>query len=460
MNDTIPTENTFNRLAKALMEKHGVSYGEALYMLETFELNLICGEEIRFSPSLQAALLTAVNTGKRAFHGGVRVKMPPRVLSLLPWPKLQSLNEIAVSLGARMEAPSESEQAETLYFGLKGEEGGGGFQVLTSGWKGGIAPSGVSVQALKRPDFATGGILAGAFAVGRAFLRLSGISTRETVSVEGFSLWRPDLDWLDEDADGPEIELLPQNLWFLGLGHLGQAYLWNLCLLPFEHPEEVHFLLQDFDTAVEANFGAQLLCEKENIGVKKTRFCAAFLEARRFKTTISERPFDDNTKRSGDEPFTAFCGFDAADPRRLLESAGFDLIIECALGGSVQWFDRVLLHTFPGAARKPEEIWRTNEKPKIVEAIRRSFESEEDCGILAATLAGKAISTSFVGAFAGAMAVGEVIRALHGGQRFEFAHAQLRLSEPFRTISNPANYLNMIARSGFTYAAVERRLAA
>src|SRR5882724_11105733 len=81
-----PTENSFCRLSRAIIERHGCTYAEALHILGGLRLNLVCGEEIHCSASLQAALLTAVNAGKRSFLGGVSVSLPARVANLLPWP--------------------------------------------------------------------------------------------------------------------------------------------------------------------------------------------------------------------------------------------------------------------------------------------------------------------------------------------------------------------------------------
>jgi len=59
----------------------------------------------------------------------------------------------------------------------------------------------------------------------------------------GISLWRSDLHCLDDSAGGPGVTLLPNKFWLLGLGHLGQAYIWNIGLLPFKAPNEITFLL-------------------------------------------------------------------------------------------------------------------------------------------------------------------------------------------------------------------------
>lgn len=176
--------------------------------------------------------------------------------------------------------------------------------------------------------------------------------------------------------------------------------------------------------------------------------------AQGFVTTIVERRFDGNTVRTGDEPYIACCGFDSGEPRRLLESAGFDLVIECALGSEITRFDRIILHTFPGASRSADEIWSKPAPSLPVDKnLIKEFETPGDCGILAETLARKPISTSFSGAFAGALVAGELLRALHGGMRCEYVHCHLRHGGTPRVITKAENYLNRVARSGFTTAA-------
>jgi hypothetical protein len=459
--ETPLNENTLNRLAKTIMIKHSVGYAEAVEILGKFRLNLICDGNIAHSSALQAALLTAVNTGKRAFHGGVVVSMPPAVPCLLNWPGGQTLNQVVQSLGGTFVGLDRSAFTHTLYFGLPSDPVEDALLIACTGWRGGILPANFSHNLTNRSDFALGGILAAAHGVARGFLRVSGLSTQHLQAPEGFSLWRPDLEWTCAEAEGPPLELLPQNLWMLGLGHLGQAFLWNFALLPYANPNEAKFLLQDFDRAVRGNFTSGLLCEEHNIGKAKTRICADWLEARGFQTVITERPFDAHTKRTGDEPFIACCGFDSAEPRRLLESVGFDLVIECALGADTARFDRIMLHTFPDASRTADEIWATiPDAAPVDKRLLNAFETEGDCGILAETLAQKAVSTSFTGAYAGALVAGELLRALHGGVRCELIHAHLRHSDPPKVALRTENYLNRVARSGYISAVTHERMAA
>ena len=447
MNTANLNEDTLNRLVKAIMIKRSLGPNEALIFLSQLKLNLICDKTIAQSCALQAALLTAVNTGKRAFHGGVFVSMPHSVPCLLNWPGNQSLNQIVQGLGGNPVGLAHSPWTHTLYFGQPSAPVPDSFQLVCSGWRGGVIPAHARFELPDEADFALGGVLAAAFGVGRGFLRLSGLSTRTLESPQGLSLWRPDLDWTSAEAQGPTLEVLPKNLWMLGLGHLGQAYLWSIGLLPYSHSDEVRFVLQDFDRLVGGNYSSGLLCEEGNIGTHKTRVCADWVEARGFQTTLVERAFDANTKRTGDEPYIACCGFDAAEPRCLLESAGFELVVECALGADVDRFDRVILHTFPEASKAAAQIWADVPEAKLDRKLVDAFKTEGDCGILAETLARKSIATAFVGAFAGALTAGELLRAFNGGVRCELIQAHMRHDSHPGVVVKSENYMNRVARA-------------
>jgi hypothetical protein len=421
-------ENNLNRLAIGIIQKYKCSYERALEILESFTLNLICGERIKSSPSLQAALLTAANTGKRAFLGGVFIQLPENVKCLVPWSKSLSLTEILKEMGCEVSGSNPSANF-TLNFGLPGDIEQNSLEIICNAWQGGFlsCPSDRNLLP-ENESMNLGGILAGSLGVSQAFLRISGIEISAGDVSSGVSLWRPDLHWYNQESQGPMVDSLPKNFWLLGLGHLGQAYLWNIGLLGYNTPQEVQILLQDFDVITEGNFSAGLLCEENNVRKYKTRICSEWLEDRGFRTKISERKFDGNTIRVEGEPYLALCGFDNAKARSFLAGAGFDLIIEAALGDSLSNFDNIILHTFPDASKTPEDLWGKDlDEKEISMTIYEAFKNDdEECGILATTLAKKALSASFVGAFAGALTIAEVIRGLYGGQRFEILVSKLR----------------------------------
>ena len=55
----------------------------------------------------------------------------------------------------------------------------------------------------------------------------------------GVSLWSPVEDSRNPVSNSPLLHNLPNQFWVLGLGHLGQAFLWNLEMLPFPNRGEV-----------------------------------------------------------------------------------------------------------------------------------------------------------------------------------------------------------------------------
>ena len=185
-------------------------------------------------PHHQAVLLTAVALARRVFLGGVTVAAPAELPLLAPLPFGRTLGEAVGALGAYI-APLPNgvpvidiggvPQARHCTFHIR---------ALFSGWRGGIVPADAEGCLEPAPIMALAPMLAAALAVNEAFLFVSGqsgIAGRRSV---GLSLWNPstDINWLDAAVDEPALQLLPLRLWLIGLGHLGQAYLWGLGSFP------------------------------------------------------------------------------------------------------------------------------------------------------------------------------------------------------------------------------------
>jgi hypothetical protein len=441
-------EDTFNRLSIGIIEKNECSPEEALAQLSTFRVLLHCGEDIRSSVPLQAALITAVNSGTRAFLGGVFIKMPEGVNNLLPWSNDKSLNVILTDLGARV-LQEDVEDLFTLTFGLPGDIDNDKAEVIATNWQGGVFVNGEAAidQSGSLP---MGGVYAGGLAIGLAFLKVSKLHSQALDKSVGLSLWRPDLKWLDSDTEGPESVILPASLWLLGLGHLGQAYIWNIGLLPYSDRNSVSLFLHDFDKAVKANTSAGLLCVIADAGKYKTRICSQWLEDRGIQTRLIERKFDKNTTRNEGEPVIALCGFDNAYSRTLLENAKFDFVVEAGLGDNVDTFDKIMLHTFPSKLHTALEMWKDmpmNLLPneKVLKALTK--DSEKECGILELTIAGKAVSASFVGACAGALVISEVIKGFNQGKSCAKLVSQLRVTDHTEVAQEGNQYLTELGCS-------------
>lgn len=425
-----PTLNPdeFVRLSKILMETRGVSYEEAIDILHGFQLQIVADEELHGSPSKQAALITAVATGIRSFLGGVAVSMPLDIPLCIHWPGHQSLNSVVSDLLSNKEI-SSNRNLPAIVIGAPQILNEDCIYVHCDGWRAGVSTTGLIPEFFPGPDFAVGGVAAGALAVNTAFVRALGLDNQVGDEPLGISFWKPNDDWLSEFAVGPKLENLPQRIWVLGLGHLGQGFLWSYGLLPFQNPSNATMVLQDFDRVVKANWVAGLLCDENTWGKHKTRISSKWLEQRGIQTVLVERKFDQNTRREESEPSIAFCGFDDAQSRRILDLANFDLVVECGLGSGVDSFDKISLHVLGKGTRRSESLWPVNTKSEtgVNANIIKMLDNKSGCGVLAETLAKLSISVSFVGAFAGALALSEVLRAYHGeGDRLEFLDTQLR----------------------------------
>jgi hypothetical protein len=70
----LPSDDRLHRAIKLALDSGEVgSLEEAIALFEGYRLVVDVGADVARSPSLQAAVLTAVNTGRRCFLGGVEV---------------------------------------------------------------------------------------------------------------------------------------------------------------------------------------------------------------------------------------------------------------------------------------------------------------------------------------------------------------------------------------------------
>lgn len=442
--------DTFNRLSLGIMERYRCTPKEAIEKLTSLQLHIHCGPAVAKSVPLQAALLTAINTGKRAFLGGVFIIVPSDMPCLLPWPA-GNLQKAALALGARLMTEVD-DTSPALLIGHDKIQQPNQWRIVCNNWQAGLLTDAVDSPFDCVGTIPTAGIFAGGLAVATLFFNQLGIRSESLEQDTGISLWRPDLPWLDPEAAGPAIEYLPANYWLLGLGHLGQAYAWNIGLLPYGAQKPLVFL-QDADRIIEANQSAGLLSNPGDVSRFKTRVIAQWLEEIGFPTQITERWYSATTRRNADEPYLALCGFDNAASRSHLHLTGFDLIVETGLGNTLSTFDKIAMHTFPDAGKKPDEIWRKEQTTEINTAIEELLTQQlpkEKCGILAATIAGKSVSASFVGACSGSLSIAEILRGLHGGYRYDKVAFQLRdITDRIAVINQKIKYSIEQARNGF-----------
>jgi hypothetical protein len=216
------------------------------------------------------------------------------------------------------------------------------------------------------------------------------------------------------------------SIWLVGMGNLGQAYLWTLGLLPYGK-EAAELVLQDLDVLARSNLSTSLLTTPAILGLRKTRAMANWAEARGFKTAIIERSFNPDFRVGSREPAVALIGVDNALARQAIEDVGFDRVIEAGLGRGPQDFLGTDVHTFP-ASKPAREFWHETEVADVEiaqPAYRAMLERTGDrCGTV--RLAGRSIGAPFVGAVAASLVIAELLRLVMGRDRYEVISCHLR----------------------------------
>ncbi|WP_439621288.1 ThiF family adenylyltransferase [Hyphomonas sp.] len=381
----------------------------------------------------QAVLLTAVALATRVFLGGVFVEGnldQPHKTDLL---SCDTLKQACIDLGAKLTASDPT--TPVIQIGGDPNPNPRGFHIRTetAGWRGGIVPACSDARAKGNTFMPLAGMLAAGLAINEAFLFVNGEMPAAGHRRVGLSLWNPSpaTDWLINCAAEPALRYLPSDLWIIGLGHLGQAYLWGLGLLPYGRPASLNLVLQDTDKITASTHSTSILTKPDMTGQYKTRALAKWAERRGFSTNIHERLFADDFRRQTHEPAIALCGIDNAMGRRALDQTGFEMVVEAGLGHGYQNFRSMRLHVLPGT-RPAAQIWR--EVPGAQAREERAAYKQllndgvlDQCGIT--LLAGKAVGAPFVGAVAAALALSEILRLLHGGQVHQLVDLDLMCPE-------------------------------
>jgi len=419
MTNTLNAED-LHRLVKQLMDNgNASSLEEAKAMFRSYRLDItIDATEVK-DAGHQAALLSAVALARRAFLGGVVVDGPLAAPLQIPLPLGHTLEEAVIGLGGSPGVGRPGTPTITIGGGPRARVSPFHVRTAFSGWRGGIVPVHQQPTLHRGTHMPLAPMLASALAVNEAFLWVQESGSAFGRRPVGLSLWDPSqhTNWLNDGGDEPDLQFLPNNLWLIGLGHLGQAYLWGLGLLPYTDPSQLSLVLQDVDEITGSTESTSILSDAKLIGMKKTRAMAAWCESRGFKTKIYERLFDSNYRRQDQEPTVALCGLDNAVGRRALDQVGFDLAIEAGLGSGYRDFRTLRLHTLP-TSRTASEIWPDESIEGGIPngpAYQRLLEEGklDQCGMT--LLAGKAVGAPFVGATAACLVLSEVLRQLHGG---------------------------------------------
>lgn len=424
-------ETQLSRISKFFLDRDETPGDLVLTRRQQHSVILRCGPDVQKSYTLQLAVMTAANIANRCFPGAVRIALEQESAKapLLVWPSLGKTFGQALLCYAGPEAliglNTHTQDERVVIFG-NAPSTEGALRATFDGWTAKAGPVNAVERLPEREYCSLSGILVASLAISELFLSFAEISIEASRRIMAMSLWRPDLEISDPVALGVPVEFLPRDFWLLGLGHLGNAYLWSLATLPYPEAAAPQVFLNDFDKVESENVETGLIFNTDDIHSYKTRTCSAWLEQRGFQTALVERRFDSNFRCREDEPRLAFCGFDSNPARRDLATAGFLRVVESGLGGTADNFDTISLHALPNP-RRPEELWPdlTAEENEKLEKLRERLAHEnpayrslgrDECG--RSELAGKSVAVPFVGAAAASLVLAEAIRLLHGGPAY------------------------------------------
>ena len=395
------------RLAKILVDKENISFDEAQARLRALTLEVLVGSEA-VSPAAHAAILTAVSVASRTFVGGVRVMgatgMP--LNSALPI-KAESLSEAVSLAGASV---FEGCPSRRIVVGTDGTPTCD-WEVSPwwNGWGAGTAKPGEA--RWDAGDNPLPGIAAGSLAVGAAFEAESGRCGDLRIET---NLWPVGAD---ETAPHFGEVFLPGALWLVGLGNLGQAFLWALGSLPYANPADVFLVVQDYDKVDEENWATSVLVKDETYGFLKTKLAENWASNKGFDVRRIDRRLQATDRLDNNDPRLALSGVDKVEVRKAMAKVGFDCIIDAGLGGTSADFDRYRVTLFDRNRPIDRHFAGQTDEPadgRIPEgeAYQRLEDEIGPCGT--ALIRNASAAVPYVSAYAAAIAISRAIAVASG----------------------------------------------
>lgn len=398
-----------SRIAKALTDRSNgaASFEEAEARLKDVRVAVMLMPNQATTAAGQAAALTAVNTCVKCF-GNATLVGGSGVALLSTLPIGETVSAAATMLGAVTTDLVPADATHVVFIGTGDLPGATIFvRCWWDGWKAGIVPP-WDHRALGVASNPLAGVFAGALAVREVFATVLDYP-RSGSRVSTVSLWEPESD-PDTATPGPETVYISPRLWFIGLGHLGQGFLWSLGLLPIS---EMELVLQDDQLAGKENEATGLLTRGDRIGQRKTRIAAAWFDRPGWSTSLIERRHYGDIPLLPDDPSIVITGLDKPDPRLRIAKTGFDYMIDAGIGHGPIDFEALQIRILRQCT-DPSPFWSSPDRPKDIDSLMRQDayrmqEAQSDhCGAL--TLASASVSVPFVGAAVGALTITQAIR--------------------------------------------------
>ena len=397
-----------SRVTKALADAaRAASFAEAEARLDAVGIDVLIGRDQLDTPAGQAAALTAVATAHKCF-GRVTLVAANDAPLIAPLPLGGTLLKAARRLGARVTARPSASATHSIRIGSVPRAAGWDLRCWWDRWLSGARA--YDDDAIGDLRLALSGVFSGAVAVRQVFACV--LAGRDIVGRDvTLSLWMP---WASGDP-GPLRFDVPDKLWLLGLGHLGQAYVWNLCLLP--GTGECLAVLQDDQSIGEENEAtSSCAAQRPSDQSRKTRLAAPWLEACGWRTELIERRHCGDIVLTEADPPYLLSGLDRLKPRLILARHGFPYMLDAGIGHGAGDFEGIQLRTV-AKGQALEGFWSNTieaddsnaSKNLLNRPAYKELEQEVgQCGTVGFAEAGVAVP--FVGAAAGAITVAQLIR--------------------------------------------------
>ena len=385
--------------------------------------------------SNQMCLLTAVNLAWRISgrFGSVTVHGVSDQSCDTMVARDKSLATYVTELGGECSSSQPGDDRLVILVGAAGTSGGR-FQVraVFTDWIGGIVPEDRSPMSSVGGSLPLGPALAASMAVWECFRFYENHGSAIGHISKGIDLWTMRLAPLADLQDEPATTIvLPNKLWCVGLGHLGQAYLWLISHLPYSENvrRALEVKLQDIDCVSRSNLSTSVLSFDNTIGRLKRDVCASWLLQRSFSPHLIEGVVD-VPRRHDLGSDVVLGGVDNFEARRAIMASKPFHYIDAGLGSGVDDFQTMKI-LVPSNEKVPTDIWparRDHDDGELRPSIRRLQEAGrlDKCG--AVILNGAAVGFPFVGMCAATLVMAQLLSHQNGGQVFR--EINFDLTEP------------------------------
>lgn len=426
--------DSLHRLEKVLTDSgEASSFKEAKQIFSKYGVRIVIGDDVADDAVSHVIALTAINCAARSFKGNVKIEAPIGMKLVAPGFSNITLDSFINWFSIKPVEDNLAQNWPTIVIGKKISGGAVGvvIQPWANGWEFGLGIGG-SMRL-----FAPAAVAAGALAVSEAFSILRNDNPYAGKRAIKQSLWSVNSD-IDDEA--PIESVVFPSCWIIGLGHLGQAYAWTMSFM--KPADQATIYLQDVDIITKSTLSTSMLSVAADINTKKTRKVANWLESRGYQTSLIERRFDENQRIRAEESSTALFGVDNPAARRTIESAGYRYVIDAGLGSGYKDFRAIRIRTFPGPS-SAASLWASSEitsdnltAPAYQDLISQGI---EQCGVT--TLASRAVGAPFVGCFASAFVLAELVRKQINGPLYSCLDINLRSPQKLEALASETKIL-------------------